>query len=247
MRGFSKIISAAVVAASLCTGFVSCASAKIEAADVTPVAIFSIVSNDHLPWYELDKNGKLKSTGRGLLATVINPDQSFESKNKYGAIDRLNFAEDSIKRVLSENLNIEFIDKETVINSKKYKNLNSVNLNGLNNFVSPEGYRIMEYPKSYGVLTLLKDVKANSGLILSFRFYREKISGTKANGESGAVVIMRASFFDKKGKKIFEKTYTGRSTDTATARDNDLDKEKLYELYNEAIENLMFHLCADLS
>ena len=106
-----KVILTLTTALAACLLFISCGTTqKINPEANTKLAILSIYGNAALPWYELDKNGNEPSPSQGLLGKALTSMFDMENPEMLTAEDRLNYAEDYLKKAFYENFNIEAAD-----------------------------------------------------------------------------------------------------------------------------------------
>lgn len=222
--------------------FVSCGT-QINLADYSKTAITTVEGNQIVyktnDFYEVKDEDKF-----GFLTTQLNTKINGSNPEIETAQDRVVYAEESLKRILEEINGLEFIEKDTVINSSKYKTdtLGFIDLTSAN--ILAEGYKKgMSKPNKKSAKSLMKDIEANSLLSAVFEFDRRQTTN-----KVFAVVKMRVKFFDNKGKLIINKEYIAESEnfiETETGIDATYDKDELVALFPEATDAVITKFAMD--
>lgn len=241
-----KVILTLTTALAACLLFISCGTTqKINPEANTKLAILSIYGNAALPWYELDKNGNEPSPSQGLLGKALTSMFDMENPEMLTAEDRLNYAEDYLKKAFYENFNIEAADKEAVTGSRKYKMLSEGLFSSMNTAKKADGYKLIEKLGAPTISKIYKETGANTAIILKFAFFKKLTSGTKSHGTAVPYVTMRATVYDEKGKEFHYKTYKAEGSPAKISR-KDSGSDELIAAYPETIEKLINQLCVDL-
>lgn len=240
-----KKISLISFAAAICIFFWGCASApKISLGEAaSPVAVMSVKGNRHLAWYE-SKDGAAPSSSQGMLSKKIDDIGEIDPEVESG-IDRLNYAEEYLRTAFTERLGLSFLDKDAVVNAKKYNSISEGLLSSLNTSVAADGYKVLDSVSSMELRRFYKDTGANSAVLLKFDFFKKVKKGTKAKGIIVPLVIMRVKIYNQKGKEIFVKSYTMEGRDFAI-NSKDYNKDEFIKLYPEVIESLINTMSLDL-
>lgn len=233
------------ISAIICAAITGCASTKIEPAALSPAAIITIKGNGSLPWFEII-NGKESSANEGLIDSMINSRAYSDDPEISTAIDRLEYADESIRRNLGEQLNIEFVEKQTLVNSKWYKRLNEGFFSSIDTSIKPEGYKDISSLDKIESQGISKETLANSFIFLKYEFFKEVISGSKINGKVAPFIRMTVTIRDAKGKELMYKIYKIRGTDAIRIMGRDYDKAALAELYYPLIDQLAVQFAISL-
>lgn len=222
--------------------FVSCGT-QINLADYSKTAITTVEGNQIVyktnDFYEVKDEDKF-----GFLTTQLNTKINGSNPEIETAQDRVVYAEESLKRILEEINGLEFVEKDTVINSSKYKTdtLGFIDLTSAN--ILAEGYKKgMSKPGKKSAKSLMKDIEANSLLSAVFEFDKRQTTN-----KVFAVAKMRVKFFDNKGKLIINKEYIAESEnfiETETGIDATYDKDELVALFPEATDAVITKFAMD--
>lgn len=222
--------------------FVSCGT-QINLADYSKTAITTVEGNQIVyktnDFYEVKDEDKF-----GFLTTQLNTKINGSNPEIETAQDRVVYAEESLKRILEEINGLEFVEKDTVINSSKYKTdtLGFIDLTSAN--ILAEGYKKgMSKPGKKSAKSLMKDIEANSLLSAVFEFDKRQTTN-----KVFAVAKMRVKFFDNKGKLIINKEYIAESEnfiETETGVDATYDKDELVALFPEATDAVITKFAMD--
>lgn len=213
--------------------FVSCGT-QINLANYSKTAITTVEGNQIVyktnDFYEVKDEDKF-----GFLTTQLNAKINGTNPEIETAQDRVVYAEESLKRILEEINGLEFVEKDTVINSSKYKTdtLGFIDLTSAN--ILAEGYKKgMSKPGKKSAKSLMKDIEANSLLSAVFEFDKRQTTN-----KVFAVAKMRVKFFNNEGKLIINKEYIAESEnfiETETGVDATYDKDELVALFPEATD-----------
>ena len=235
MKKISLILCAAVAALS----FSGCASAKIEKESISPLAIVTVTGNSSIPWYVLTKDGEEPSANKGLLQNAINSKFYDDDPEIASAYNRLDYAEDAVRRIFEDVAEIEFVDRETVLESKKYKSMNSGILSALNTTITATGYKDLRTPDRYELKKLCEDVGAKGCLVLDFEFFKKSTKGNSISGEVVPYVKMRVKMYDTNGKEIKYKNYKVEGSQSLKISGRKYDTEAFVAMYPEVIDQLL--------
>lgn len=213
--------------------FASCGT-QINLADYSKTAITAIEGNQIV--YKTNNLYEVKDEDKfGFLTTQLNTKLNGSNPEIATAQDRVVYAEESLKRILEEINSLEFIEKDTVINSGKYKadSLGLIDFTSAN--ILAEGYKKgMTNPGKKNAKSLMKDIEANSLISAVFEFDKRQTTN-----KVFAVAKMRVKFFNNEGKLIINKEYIAESenfVETETGVDATYDKDELVALFPEATD-----------
>ena len=225
--------------------FSGCASAKIEKQSISPLAIITVAGNSSLPWYVI-KDGEEPKATKGVLQNAINSKVFENDPEIASAYNRLDYAEDALRRVLGEIAEIQFVDKADVVSSKKYKMMSEGLLSVMNTTITATDYRDLRNPGKYDLKKLLESVGGKGGVVLEFEFFKKAATGTTISGTVCPYVKMKANLYDEDGKEIKYKTYSLQGSETLKVAGRRYDQEALVEMYPEIIDQLLAQFAMDL-
>ena len=218
-----------------------CESTKIEPELHSPSAIISVIGNSYIPWVQEEKDVSLKDTERkkndGALNALINKLSGSENPEILTAKDRLDYADESFRQIVSEISGLEFIEKDSVVKNENYKLLSESIYNSLSVITKGSGYKDFTIIGAKKAKYLMESLGAKSAFILNFKFYKEKNSEGRENQFLVGVVTMKVKFLDEKGHEIINKTYEERTPSRIKRYNSNYDKEAFVELFKEAIDN----------
>ena len=241
---FGKILflTGAVAVGAALSG---CASAKIEKESISPVAVITVAGNSSLPWYVI-KDGEEPKATKGVLQNAINSKVFENDPEIASAYNRLDYAEDALRRVLGEIAEIQFVDKADVVSSKKYKMMSEGLLSVMNTTITATDYKDLRSPGKYDLKKLLESVGGKGGVVLEFEFFKKAATGNTINGTVCPYVKMKTKLYDQEGKEIKYKTYTLQGAETLKVAGRRYDQEALVGMYPEVIDQLLSQFAMDL-
>lgn len=224
---------------SLCAAFLAgCASAKIEPESVSPLAVITVAGNSTLPWYVL-KDGEEPSANKGLLQNTINSKFRQENPEIASSYNRLDYAEDALRRIIPDVAGIEVLDRESVLSSKSYKQMSSGLFSAMNTTITAEGYKDLRSPDRYLMSKLCNETGANGCIVLEFEFFKKAVSGSLINGEGAPYIKMKAKLYNSDGKEIKYKTYTATGAETVKVKAKKYNQDELISYYPAVIDQLI--------
>lgn len=238
MKRLNLRLSLLAAASFFAAGLTGCASAKIEPESVSPLAVITVAGNSTLPWYVL-KDGKEPSANKGLLQNTINSKFRQEDPEILSSYNRLDYAEDALRRILPDVAGIEVLDRETVLSSKSYKQMSSGLFSAMNTTITADGYKDLRSPDKYLMGKLCKETGANGCIVLEFEFFKKAVSGSLINGEGAPHVKMLAKLYNSDGKEIKYKTYTATGAETVKVKAKKYDQDELISYYPAVIDQLI--------
>ncbi|MBR1722746.1 MAG: hypothetical protein IJ727_09750, partial [Treponema sp.] len=103
----------------------SCGSTKIIIEETSPVALISVIGNTQVPW--VDDEEETSSTGEpeaeGLISSMASRFTDAQNPEILTAVDRLDYAYDSVIQILPEMTGLQLIPKEDLLSSEAYGHL----------------------------------------------------------------------------------------------------------------------------
>lgn len=240
-KGMKKI--ALMIAGLLLMVLYSCRSVQFNMNEASPLAVVTVFSNPTLPWY--DPLAKSKSV----------PDDSVPSqliKKSYQENPELNTAQKRIDSAYLalikglEDAGIEVVDREAFSDSDEYQKLSKSFLSGLETDLSAEGLKILDYMNGKKYLPLAELTDAGSMMFVEFTFNKQKTPVGLHDNYILARTTMNVYIYDRTGKKVFHKKYTGLS-ETGPLDDNgSYNKNELVEKFPETVDFVVDCLLKDL-
>ncbi len=224
--------------------FAGCASTKVDVSTLDKIAIISIGGNRHLPWYE-KVDGKEPSATQGILSKSVDSILKDEDPEISEAFNRLDYAEDSFKKHVNEILSLNFVPKEDVIGSKRYRAMSEGILHSLNTTITAQDYKDVRSPDRFNMRKMAQEIEANSFVVLNFEFFKKAVKGSKLNGEISPYIKMKVKLYNNLGKEIKNKTYVVQGTESVKSSGKNYDKEALVAMYPAVIDQLMMQFALD--
>jgi hypothetical protein len=226
-----------------------CSSNKVDFTPYKTGAIFSVRSNSALPWYvskgASETDGKKENTGEGILTQALhnmtgNIDPEFNT-----AQERLDDAEAAFHDIMTEIAGIQILDKDTVVNSKKYKMIGGGVLKILQSSTAASDYHNLSQISKFNCREVLKEVNADCGFILSFQFNKKVMQGNRTYGEIAPYGELKVTMLDRQGNKIAEKKYAADGAERIKVRGRSYDHAELVDLYGELSKTLISMFAVD--
>jgi len=234
-----KIINFLTASAGMLFLFAGCSSTPFMVQDMGSVAIISISSNMNVP-YELDQvRDDEYGTEEGMVSNAVN---GFFGKNNPEILcgpDRLTYADESLRRLLSENAGVQVIDKETVLNSDTYSAIGEGILGYTDVKIRGDGYKSLDYLATKKTRMLCKEIGATNTMFVNFTFKKKLVHGNKISGDVAATAKMEISVFNSEGKDILWDEFYTTSLKTVEVSKWDYDKDELTEMFPELIDILI--------
>ena len=182
----------------------ACKSAPVYITDNSPVAIITIIGNPDMPWLSEDES---EDSTSGLITGTMNTLLGTENPEISGAVDRLDYADESVRKILPEVAGCKIINKSDVISSKRYKKLGESYFNFLDSIKRGTNYKDFTTIGGKNARMLAKELNANSLLIMDLNCFKKRVN-THA---CCAVIDLKMKVISSKGKEIINKTYRTES------------------------------------
>lgn len=231
--GAACFISAAVF-------FDGCASNKVEPASLSPAAVVSVTGTELVNWLiSQSDSSEDDDDGNSYVNGTIN--KLLDSKNPeiQTAVDRLDYADETLRHMAGEFTDIEILDKDEVINSSAYKNLRKSLYNALQSTATATGYKDLTVINSKIARMFMQQLGASSLIMLDFSFGKDISSGSRRNGLAEAVVTMKAKIIGRDGKETVNKEYTAVSSKKVPVQYDQYDKNEMVERIQETIDDVI--------
>lgn len=219
--------------------FSGCGSTKIALKDHSPVAVFSIMGSTQITWTSDSPEEYGQNQSGGVLGTLVNKFLDGDNPELTTAVDRLDYADDSLRQILPELTGCEILDRNEVISSEVYANVSASHFNTLSALSSATGYKDLTTFSAKEMRGAMKELGAKTAVLLHFTFQKKIISGNRWNGKFGAIVTMRVRLVNEKGKEYFKGTFTARSADKIKISNRQYDKAAFVETVKPTIDSLI--------
>lgn len=247
MKKKSLIIGFACVAALLLLS--GCASTKsISLAGKSPMAVISVIGTNLVSWQEQTQNDNDETLSTdGAFNALLN--KAIDSKNPEiaTAVDRLDYADESFRRIMSETAGLQILDKSKVVDTDVYEYTRGSFYNSLSDSVCATGYKDMTVIGAKKARMLESGLGAKSLASMDFSFKKTVIKGNRQNGKLAALVVMKIKILDEHGREFINKEYTGISSKTIPIMSGYYKKEELLSLINETIDDLITQFAVEFS
>lgn len=217
--------------------FASCGSTKIALQEHSPVAVFSIVGNSQVPWTADDPHNPDEAESDGVLSSMVNKLIDGQNPEIVTAVDRLDYADDSIRQILPEMTGCEILSKEAVVSSKAYADLSPSYFNLLSSTKTATDYKDFTTIGAKNARLTMESIGAKSLIILNFTFQKKLLKGNKWNGDMCGLVTLKAKLLNSRGKEIINKTYEIQTSERTKIASHKYDKNAFVATLKEAIDS----------
>ncbi len=217
--------------------FASCGSTKIAMQEHSPVAVFSIVGNSQVPWTADDPHNPDEAESDGVLSSMVNKLIDGQNPEIVTAVDRLDYADDSIRQILPEMTGCEILSKEAVVSSKAYADLSPSYFNLLSSTKTATDYKDFTTIGAKNARLTMESIGAKSLIILNFTFQKKLLKGNKWNGDMCGLVTLKAKLLNSRGKEIINKTYEIQTSERTKIASHKYDKNAFVATLKEAIDS----------
>lgn len=243
MKKFVGFVAATALSALL---LASCGSTKVSLQENSPVVVLSILGNSQIPWTADDPNDPDEAESDGLLSSMVNKLIDGDNPEIVTAIDRLDYADDSLRHILPEITGCEILDKNTVLESEAYEDLKASYFNALSSTKRATGYKDLTTIGAKEARLAFQEFGAKSGILLNFTFQKKLLTGNKWNGELRGIVTMKAKVLNERGRELHNKTYTAQTTERIKISSHQYKKDKFVASINSAIDDVIRQFAVDL-
>lgn len=217
--------------------FASCGSTKIALQEHSSVAVFSIVGNSQVPWAADDPHNPDEADSDGVLSSMVNKLIDGQNPEILTAVDRLDYADDSIRQILPEMTGCEILSKEAVVSSKAYADLSPSYFNLLSSTKTATDYKDFTTIGAKNARLTMESIGAKSLIILNFTFQKKLLKGNKWNGDMCGLVTLKAKLLNSHGKEIINKTYEIQTSERTKIASHKYDKNAFVATLKEAIDS----------
>ena len=226
-----------------------CASTKnISLEEKSPMAVISIIGTNLVAWQEQTQNDNDESLSTdGAFNALLN--KAIDSKNPEisTAVDRLDYADESFRRIMEETAGLKILDKSKVVDTDVYEYTRGSFYNSLSDSVCATGYKDMTVIGAKKARMLEAELGAKSLATMDFNFKKTVIKGNRQNGKLAAFVTMKVKILDERGREFINKEYTGVSARSTPIISGYYKKEELLSLINETIDGLITQFAVEFS
>ncbi len=245
----SKNFLSACIAA-LAFFFTGCVSTnKTGISGCSPAALISITGTKLVNWktekiYDSDEDD---SDNDGILNGLLNNTINKNSPEIATATDRLDYADESTRKILPEFAGLQILDKQTVFSSDFYKAKGRVIMNSLEYKTKATGYKDISSIGGKAARILMRETNANSLIILDFSFKKKLADGTRKDGLIAGFAAMNVKFLDRTGKIIINKIYDCNSDKKIKIQDGYYSQTELVELLKSNIDLCLTQFALEFS
>ncbi|MBQ0052312.1 MAG: hypothetical protein KBT11_09675 [Treponema sp.] len=228
----NKIILGLTLVAGL--SLAGCASTKVSLSEFSPVAVIGVDGNPSL--YLVDDNYETDEDADSALTASVNKYLEGKNPEYLTAQDRLDYAEDYLRRALAEIGGFEVLDKDFVTKSDDYIYAKGASLLGfMDPTISATGYQSnMQTMGAKKARMLMGALGAKALVSAQFEFDKKKNLN-----DVTAVVKMKVHFIDAQGKEVVNKEYMAESSESVRNMGGKYNKDALVDLYPAVIENII--------
>jgi len=232
-----KSISAIIAGLVFSVLMMSCASNNITLPEQSPMAIVSVSSNFSVPYDEereedyQDLDGII-TKGLSTMAGKNNPEV-------YAAKDRADLGGERFTYLMQENAGVEFIPKETVIESETYSKILQGLLALSETKIRATDYKSVDEFGAKKARLFMSEIGAKSLVFLDYTFNKVVADGTKLNGKLAAQVTLTVSIYNERGKLVLNDTFKAQSSDTVEIYKLGYDKDELVALFPDVIDQVI--------
>ena len=212
------------------------------------MAVISIIGTNLVAWHEQTQNDNDESLSTdGAFNALLN--KAIDSKNPEiaTAVDRLDYADESFRRIMEETAGLQILDKSKVVDTDVYEYTRGSFYNSLSDSVCATGYKDMTVIGAKKARMLEAELGAKSLATMDFNFKKTVIKGNRQNGRLAAFVTMKVKILDERGREFINKEYTGVSARSTPIISGYYKKEELLSLINETIDGLITQFAVEFS
>lgn len=248
LRISKNFLSACI--AALAFFFTGCVSTnKTDISGCSPAALISITGTKLVNWktekiYDSDEDD---SDNDGILNGLLNNTINKNSPEIATATDRLDYADESTRKILPEFAGLQILDKQTVFSSDFYKAKGRVIMNSLEYKTKATGYKDISSIGGKAARILMRETNANSLIILDFSFKKKLADGTRKDGLIAGFAAMNVKFLDRTGKIIINKIYDCNSDKKIKIQDGYYSQTELVELLKSNIDLCLTQFALEFS
>ncbi len=226
-----------------------CASTKNISLDgKSPMAVVSVTGTSLVPWQEKTKNDSDETLSTdGAFNALLN--KAIDGKNPEiaTAVDRLDYADESFRRIMAETAGVQIIGKSEVVSSDIYEYTRGSFYNSLSDSVCATGYKDMSVLGAKRARIIEEELGAKSLASMDFSFKKVIVKGNKQKGEMAALVTMKIKILDERGREFVNKEYTRKSEKSILISSGYYKKEELLGFINVTIDDLITQFAAEFA
>ncbi len=240
---FSIITLACVSALFLLSG---CASTKIALAQYSPAAVISVTGTNLVMWQSENQDSD-ENDSDNLLTGMANRILDSRNPEIETAIDRLDYADESFRRIAGELAQLSVLPKNSVVDSDVYRYSYKSLFNVFSDSTCATGYKDMTVIGAKRSRMLAEGIGAKSLVAMDFNFKKTLARGTRHDGQVAAATTMKIKLTDENGREAVNKEYSKVSKETTPVKGGYYDKNVLVSLINETIDDLITQFAVEFS
>ncbi len=245
-----KVVFAFLFLLAAVCPILSCASTKkIELYENSPAAVISITGTNLVSWKEkkrLNKRNDDENEDR-LFNTALSKAIDRNNPEILTAKDRLDYADESFRRIVPDLTGLSVLDKELVTGSLAYKKTHGSFYNTLSDSIRASGYKDLGVLGAKKARSLMKGTGAGSLVSMEFDFKKILTSGTKSDGQAAALVSMRIKIRGSSGQIFINKEYSKQSSENFPVLDGDYDQNVLLSLIKQTTDEVIAEFAYEYS
>ncbi len=239
------VLSLLTVGSFILCFFTGCSSVKVDLKNYSPIAIVSVYSNSHLPWYDKDDSSSGEDdSGDGLLNNAISGVIGKNDPEIMSVQNRVDYAADSLVKSL-EVSGVDVLDHDIVQNSRALSGRGAGWLSFMETKTSASGFYKITSASTKKTRDLLRETGGKSAAIAYFKFQKEKINSGLFDIDVRARCVLQIYVYDELGHKLVGKEYVGYSWSTTPYKNGVWDKEAVCNFMSEATDSAIAQFVFD--
>ncbi len=240
----SSIIGFSCISALLLLS--GCASTKIALSEYSPAAVISVTGTNLVMWQSENQNPD-EDDSDNILTGMANKILDSRNPEIETAVDRLDYADESLRRIAGEIAGLSVLPKESVVDSDVYKYSYRSLFNVFSDSTCATDYKDMTVIGAKRSRVLAEGIGAKSLVAMDFNFKKALARGTRHDGQIAAAITMKIKLTDEKGHEAVNKEYKKLSKETTPVKGGYYDKKVLVSLINETIDDLITQFAVEFS
>lgn len=215
-----------------------CASTKIALSEYSPAAVISVTGTNLVMWQSESQDSD-EDDSDNILTGMANRILDSRNPEIETAVDRLDYADESFRRIAGEISGLAVLPKESVVDSDIYKYSYRSLFNVFSDSTCATEYKDMTVIGAKRARVLAEGIGAKSLVAMDFNFKKALARGTRHDGQVAAAITMKIKLTDEKGHEAVNKEYSKISKNTTPIKGGYYDKKVLVSLINETIDDLI--------
>lgn len=223
-----------------------CSSTKIALSEYSPAAVISVTGTNLVMWQSENQDSD-EDDSDNILTGMANKILDSRNPEIETAVDRLDYADESFRRIAGEIAGLSVLPKESVVDSDVYKYSYRSLFNVFSDSTCATDYKDMTVIGAKRSRVLAEGIGAKSLVAMDFNFKKALARGTRHDGQVAAAITMKIKLTDEKGHEAVNKEYSKLSKETTPVKGGYYDKKVLVSLINETIDDLITQFAVEFS